>query len=55
MVLRVKEQKDGRGEVAGAVEENDKVEEMDKAVEKVGARRRLMQQEVVDLTRGENI
>jgi len=51
MVLWVKEQKDGRGEVAG----NDKVEEMDKAVEKVGARRRLMQQEVVDLTRGENI
>jgi len=33
----------------------DKVEEKDKVVERVEARRLLMQQEVVDLTRGENI
>jgi len=30
-------------------------EEKDKVVERVEARRRLMQQEVVDLTSGENI
>jgi len=50
MALFVKEYKYGRGEAAGAVEEKDKV------VERVGARRLLMQEEeVVDLTRGENI
>ena len=37
------------GEAAEAVEEKDKV------VERAGARRLLMQQEVVDLPRGENI
>jgi len=49
MALFVKEQKDGRGEATGAVEEKDKVEE------RIGARRLLMQQEVVDLPSGENI
>ena len=49
MALWVKEQKDGRGEATGAVEEKDKVEE------RVEARRLLMQQEVVDLPSGENI
>ena len=49
MALFVKEHKDGRGEVGGAVEEKDKV------VEKVEALRLLMQQEVVDLPSGENI
>ena len=37
------------------VEEKDKVEEEDKEVERVGARRLLMQQEVVALPSGENI
>jgi len=37
------------------VEEKDKVEEMDKVEERIGARRLLMQQEVVDLPSGENI
>ena len=61
MALFVKEQKDGRGEATGAVEEKDKVEEEDKVVEKdkeverVGARRLLLQQEVVALPSGENI
>ena len=47
--------KGGRGEAVGAVEEKDKVEEEDKVVERVEARRFLMQQEVVDLPSGENI
>jgi len=49
LALFVKEHKDGRGEAAGAVEEKDKV------VERIGARRLLMQQKVVDLTRGGSI
>ena len=47
--------KDGRGEAVGAVEEKEKVEEKDKVVERIGARRLLMQQEVVALPSGENI
>ena len=39
----------------GMVVEEDEVEEEDKLVERAGARRLLMQQEVVDLPRGENI
>ena len=49
MALFVKEHKFGTGEATGAVEEKDKVEE------RIGARRLLMQQEVVDLPSGENI